>query len=81
MSGWRTIETAPRDGTKIDVWARDERTTDVYWSDIQDAWCIDGTYGPSEPTPLAIYPRVSHWMPLPKAPQNAPERTEDRLDG
>jgi uncharacterized protein DUF551 len=65
---WRPIESAPKDGTKIDVWQRDHRRTEVYWSDIQEAWAVDGAYGPEEPTPLPIIPRVSHWMPLPSAP-------------
>lgn len=68
MVEWRPIETAPRDGTKIDVWHGGERMTDVYWSDIQDAWCFDGACGPEEPTPLAAFPPVRHWLPLPPAP-------------
>lgn len=68
MVEWRPIETAPRDGTKIDVWHGGERMTDVYWSDIQDAWCFDGQFGHEEPTPLAAFPLVRHWLPLPPAP-------------
>lgn len=68
MVEWRPIETAPRDGTKIDVWHGGERMTDVYWSDIQDAWCFDGLCGPEEPTPLAALPPVRLWLPLPPAP-------------
>jgi len=72
-NAWRPIESAPDDGTKFDGWQRDERVTDMYWSDIQDAWCVDGDYGPEEPTPLAIYPPVTHWMPLPVAPSEGVE--------
>lgn len=68
MVEWRPIETAPRDGTKIDVWHGGERMADVYWSDIQDAWCFDGLCGPEEPTPLAAFPPVRLWLPLPPAP-------------
>lgn len=55
-SGWRPIWTAPKDGTKFDAWQNGERQTDVYWSDIQEDWCVDGSYGPEEPTLLAIIP-------------------------
>lgn len=71
--GWRPIESAPKDGTNFDGWQRDERVTDMFWSAVQDAWCIDGTYGPEEPTPLAIYPPVTHWRPLPEPPRPAAE--------
>lgn len=65
---WQPIETAPRDGTFIDVWSRNHRTCDVFWSDIENTWCIEG-YHPEEPTPLARYPAPSHWMPIPEAPK------------
>lgn len=65
---WQPIETAPKDGTKFDGWARDERVTNVYWSTIQNSFCTDGMFGPEEPTPLPFYPGLSHWMPLPSPP-------------
>jgi hypothetical protein len=67
---WQPIETAPRDGTKFDLWIeRDSyRVTDAYWSDLQGWWCTDGDYGPEEPLPLAIVPAPTHWMPLPAPP-------------
>lgn len=68
MTDWQAIETAPRGGTKFDAWQHDQRVVDVYWSDIQDAWCIDGQYGPEEPTPLALSPPITHWMQPPSPP-------------
>lgn len=65
---WQRIETAPKDGTKFDAWQHGHRVTDVYWSDIQEGWCVDGSYGPEEPTPLAVIPAVLHWMPPPEPP-------------
>ncbi|MGN6099855.1 MAG: hypothetical protein ACTHOR_01800 [Devosia sp.] len=67
--GWQPIETAPKDGQKFDGWQGGGRVTDVYWSDVQDAWCVDGPYGPEEPTPIAIAPPLTHWQPLPTPPK------------
>jgi hypothetical protein len=69
VSRWRPIETAPRDRTEFDAWYRDGRVTNVYWSDIQDAWCVDGPYGCEEPSPLPVYPPLIYWMPLPEPPK------------
>ncbi len=65
-SGWRGIESAPKDGTRIDLWVAGRRITDSRWA-RNDAdstvpfgeprW--QGFYGLQEPT---------HWMPLPDAP-------------
>ncbi len=68
MSEWQPIETAPGDGTKFDAWQQGHRIPDVYWSNIQDAWCIDGMFGPEEPAPLAIYPPITHWHRIPTPP-------------
>jgi hypothetical protein len=67
---WLPMSTAPMDGTKFDVWiGRDGyRITDVYWSDVQQAFCTDGEYGPEEPSPLAVVPAPTHWMPRPGKP-------------
>lgn len=64
---WKSIETAPKDGTKIDLLQRGKRVTDAYWSAVEERWCVDGYYGLEEPTPLSASP-VTHWMPLPAAP-------------
>lgn len=72
MSEWLPIETAPIDGTWIDLWviplngAPAGRMTNMYWM----AGCfrhppygsIPGDYG----QPLAA--DVTHWMPLSKPP-------------
>lgn len=71
---WQPIETAPKDGTKIDVWMMPQgyRLTDVFWSDIQDAWCRESEY-PNEPTPLSVVPYPAFWIPLPAAPTSESE--------
>ena len=66
MSEWMPIETAPRDGTKFDAWQR-ERVINVFWSAVQEGWCVEGDYDPEEPTPLP-FPEPTHWMPLPEPP-------------
>lgn len=66
--GWRDIATAPKDGTKFDGWQGGERVADVYWSDVQEAFCVDGTYGPAEPSPVWTMPPLTHWRPRPAPP-------------
>ena len=64
--GWRPIDSAPRDGTVIDVWIG-ERRTNVRWVKARSGWWRvnpDGSlneYGERELTP-------THWRPLPSPP-------------
>lgn len=74
--GWRDIETAPRDGTLIDLWCIDRRgnyaprrlTERQYgrmtnWvGEIVVGWNIGNPYRDWQPT---------HWMPLPAPPSPA----------
>lgn len=80
---WQTIETAPKDGTIIDVYVSDDefpmRWTDVKWckpehqciSDYCDS-CPDdmNKYAWREPYSRYEYeiPKPTHWMPLPEPP-------------
>lgn len=70
--GWQPIATAPRDGTRIDIWDPDcggIRVADAYWSGgqksggwhapNQDYDGMDGLYAKDGPT---------HWRPLPAPP-------------
>lgn len=82
MSEWQSIETAPKDGTLIDVWfeshglsSRDSdetvpcvgfRAEEAMW--FSGEWCdMDGNRHPS----LDGYTNViaTHWMPLPEPPK------------
>lgn len=75
LGGWRSIETAPRDGTKIDVWNGQERVADVAWR-MHGCW-NDEQLGPTwsfeewhhdERHWHEVDPAPTHWMPLPSPP-------------
>ncbi len=72
---WKPIETAPKDGTKIDLWYPHGigRVIDSYWHSIQ-AWGRDEQIPADEgdPTEIAFVTlgcEPTHWMPLPEPPQ------------
>lgn len=72
-SGWRSMDSAPRDGTVIDLWVDGYRITDAYWvgknpprKRSADGWWspnqgYDGDHGS-----IGIEP--TYWCPLPAAP-------------
>jgi hypothetical protein len=57
--GWRTMETAPRDGTQVLVFGGHFRQPTIAPAD-GDWWRWGKTEGFTVPT---------HWMPLPDAPE------------
>jgi hypothetical protein len=72
---WQPIETAPKDGTIIDVWLG-EATEDVI-----DFYCAEGTrratdwhwkkgqFRPYMPgTMVTVFAQPTYWMPLPDPP-------------
>ena len=75
--GWQPIETAPRDGSTIDVWLGDASESDI------DFYCCPGTkrspawsYKQGRFRPLGGLPTVvttfvepTHWMTLPEPPK------------
>lgn len=80
MTKWQPIETAPRDGTPIDVYGQGRRICDVFWSfsvnaetgapinSVYDGWVQEGHVGQSYlPNYINISP--THWMPLPDPPE------------
>lgn len=67
---WQTIETAPKDGTKVDLWCGNHRRTEKKfavhsWLDgkpmAEPCW---GPYDGREEGPL----QPTHWRPLPNPP-------------
>jgi hypothetical protein len=70
QTAWQPIESAPKDGTKIDLWvhfAEDDRSyrqADAYWNADEGTWQL-GQYH----TGQFLYPVTpTHWMPLPDPP-------------
>lgn len=84
MNNWQPIETAPRDGTLIDLWIINQdndnfRITDAYWNKYDNAWWAPyknyGEGGKAETsykntkTGNEMFEKATHWMPLPEPPQ------------
>lgn len=68
--GWQPIETAPKDGTPIDIWCGGFRYCDAYWDDKEQAWCTEDGEVPIRHI-FGIEPR--HWMPIPGNPADVTE--------
>jgi hypothetical protein len=79
---WQPIETAPKDGTLVDIWVTGKgRYTDCRWQEAWTATRGDGKTRPAGWLWLTGYDEyseifqpaaVSHWMPLPASPTGAP---------
>lgn len=64
-SDWQPIETAPRDGTAVDLWWVNRRLTDCRWSSVEYSTGVPWGWM------NAIHGRIiraTHWMPLPAPP-------------
>lgn len=61
MSDWLPIDTAPKDGTLILCWPRDDEHATAYWQ--EGRWRV-GCCGQS-------YYNIKYWMPLPSPPENS----------
>ena len=59
MSGWKPIETAPKDGTEILAWSDRYGTLVVFWYERKSAWLWTShdLEGDEELN-------ATHWMPL-----------------
>ena len=63
LNDWRSIETAPKDGTAVDLFLWGGRAPNCYYDSKRGEWCmtlrdgyIDEVIGPT------------HWMPIPNPP-------------
>lgn len=79
-SPWRPIETAPKDGTRVDLWAgvricdalwrcpsevhADDPLTYSWWAPSPECY---SAYPEMEDTPIGVIP--THWMPVPEPPE------------
>jgi len=77
-AGWRTIESAPKDGTEVDLWGRVSgsshkgyRAPECTWQVLADGpdWYTRGDKGWECLGAIGWEP--THWMPLPAAPRLA----------
>lgn len=77
--GWQPIETAPKDGTIVDVWLgdADESDRNFYCTGKTRRspgwWWSKGKFRPLgglEPA-MPVFVEPTHWMPLPAPPQEA----------
>ncbi len=67
---WRPIDTAPKDGTPVDVWSRGRRITDAQYDRLSGSWLFWGLED-YENEALVPFPSTcdpTHWMPIPEAP-------------
>ena len=62
---WQPIETAPKDGTVIDLWADGQRLPNCKWR--YGGWSQEYAEHPS--AHFDIYDEPTHWMPLPEPPK------------
>jgi hypothetical protein len=69
---WSDIATAPRDGSKIDVWVSGDGRYPDTWRE-KDRWVY---WGPDQLGSVGVVrvcenqSRVTHWMPRPAEPTN-----------
>ena len=66
---WQPIETAPKDGTMVDLWVtafhgKNCRLTDMWWSE-STGW----RGGRRSEFNEAMAKRATYWMPLPPPPK------------
>jgi len=67
MPEWLPIETAPKDGTEIDVWVKNGfRIINVRWKVDGGYWVYNRDY--INWNWLGALP--THWLPIPKPPEN-----------
>jgi hypothetical protein len=60
---WQPIETAPKDGTEVDLWVPDDGR-------FTNCWFMDGIWLQTEDgNTYSTGGAPTHWMPLPQPPQ------------
>lgn len=74
MSKWQSIETAPTDGTAVDLWVVDH-IAGLEWREPEavfrdGCWWTLSDEGEMESVGFAGIQEPSHWMPVPKPPKS-----------
>lgn len=75
MTEWRSIETAPKDGSRVLLWTETDeadpyvRVTGAYVRTIQIGKWDEETYGGSPGWTKELIGDPLFWMPLPNPPQ------------
>jgi hypothetical protein len=80
MTDWRDISTAPKDGTRVDIWLKPhDAMASGYFKDGD--WWFRGNSGKGD-VEASYYWEVTHWMPRPAAPGSAPvpSLVDDAID-
>lgn len=72
--GWRSIATAPKDGTQIDVWCTPTSLTGGSYGRTPDCWFSSGKwwrhdFAFGDHTCRSEVANVTHWMPRPLGPK------------
>lgn len=71
MSEWLPIETAPKDGRRVDLWVIDRAGHGYRYPDVRFDWIADDSFGWTDANSHGrLEPDVAptHWMPLPSPP-------------
>lgn len=69
--GWRPIETAPKDGTRVDLWVPPYgRIVNCLWDVAANRWVARGEPDEEGCDEIAFGPRPTHWREIPAPPQS-----------
>lgn len=67
--GWQTIDTAPKDGTIVDLFVNGFRETDCFWGESSSAMFGQKEWVKTNDEGWTLWVgNPTHWMPLPTSP-------------
>lgn len=68
---WKAIESAPKDGTEVDLRSRNGRWPACKWDDKRQAWVHWWIGGFDVMAWVELGEHVTHWTPIPAPPKEA----------
>lgn len=71
---WRPIDTAPLDGTEVDLWRDGERLTNWRFNARRHGWSQEVGY---PVVTVYLIKQPSHWMPVPDGPKGQDGQLRD----